>query len=365
MSKRLMLFAGNSHLGFARQIAKHLGLPLYEPDYCDENGNQVLWFSNENCFVDIKTKVTDCHCFVIQTQAPGRALVGKDDQGNDLFGQDLRVSDMITELLMMIRALKAAGAKVTAVMPYMPYIRSDKKDHPRSCVAARLFADQLIRAGADGILLMDPHFDQIHGFFDETKMKVSVLKARPVIAKYFLINKKLSEYAIAAPDASEAKRSSSLAGLLNLEMGFVYKKRIGDAEKVVPVALIGKDAIEGKKTIMPDDEIASGGTIVEGANFAVKNGAKSVLPALAHPVLTSMDALQALQDNDAIEEVIVTDTIPVPQEKRDILRKLRVLTVAPNFAEAIRTIYHGDSLHLYKRSLYDGFDELLEKNKRL
>ena len=331
MDEGFKLFAGNSHLGFARQIAKHLDVPLYEPDFADETGRQLLWFSNQNCFADIKVKVRNCHCFVIQTQAPGRALIGKDDNDNDLFGDYLRVSDMITELLVLIRALKGAGAKVTVVMPYMPYIRSDKKDHPRACVTARLFADQLTNAGADGILIMDPHFDQIHGFFDETRTRVSVLKAKPIFARYFLANRVMSEYAIAAPDASESKRSSSLAGLLGLDMAFVDKRRIGDEEKVKPVAMIGRGKIQGKKTIMPDDEIASGGTIIEGANFTVESGASSVLPTLTHGVLTSMDALHDLQANDCIEEVIVTDTIPVPDEKKAILKKLRVISVADHF----------------------------------
>lgn len=359
MPKGLKLFAGNSHLQFAREVARHLDVRLYEPDLADKKGRQITWFSNGNCLVDIKENVRDFHCFIIQTQASGRALIGKDEQGNDLWGCDLRLSDMIMELFLMIHALKTSGAtSVTVVMPYMPYIRSDKKDHARVCIGARLMADLLTESGADRILLMDPHFAQINGFFDEKIVKVEVLKGKPIIARHFLEKHDLEDYAIIAPDVGDSKPCGALATNLGLPMAIIDKRRYGDDEKAKPEALIGIDRVKGKVGIMPDDEVASGGTMIEGAEFVVGKGVKSLILAPTHAVFSSMKGLVAMEANAAIQEVIVTDTIPIDPEKRAALKKLKVIPVTRNFADAIRILFYGESLDKYKAGLYEGLSEM-------
>ena len=359
METDMMLFAGNSHLQFARDVARHLGLPLYEPCLADAHGPQIKWFSNGNCLVDVKVHVRNKDCFVIQTQSREHALVGKDASGADKFGIELSVSDMIMELIMLVDALKSSrAARITVVMPYMPYIRSDKLDHPRVSIGARVMATLLQAAGADGMLIMDPHFAQIHGFFPNT-FKVDVLKAKPIFARYFLGDPELSDYALVAPDVNESKHSGPMASLLGLLMAIIDKRREDDSEKAIPVALIGAENVRGKKAIMFDDELASGGTVIEGAEFVAGYGVKGVIPAPTHPILSSMDGVRRLAESPQIVKLVTTDTVPINAEKRRLLgQKLHVISVAPNFAEAIRIIHADEDLEVYKKSLYDGLKEL-------
>ena len=359
METDMMLFAGNSHLQFARDVARHLGLPLYEPCLADSHGPQIKWFSNGNCLVDVKVHVRNKHCFVIQTQARERALVGKDASGADKFGIELSVSDMILELIMLIDALKSSrAARITVVMPYMPYIRSDKLDHPRVSIGARVMATMLQAAGADSMLLMDPHFAQIHGFFPNT-FKVDVLKAKPILARCFLADPHLADYVIVAPDVNESKHSGPMASLLGLLMAIIDKRREDDSEKAIPVALIGEENVQGKTALMFDDEAASGGTIIEGAEFLKRYGVRGVVPVPTHPILSSMDGVRNLAESEQIVKIVTTDTVPISQEKRRILgNKLHVISVASNFAEAIRIIHADEDLEAYKKSLYDGLKEL-------
>jgi len=364
MSKGLMLFAGNSHLEFAREVARHLDTRLHEPDLAIGRGQQIKWFSNQNCMVDIKVNVRGRHCFVIQTQAPGRALIGKDDNGVEKFGEDLRVSDMIMELLLLVDGLKSAGAaKVTVVMPYMPYIRSDKKDHSRVCIGARLLLDLIREAGTDGILLMDPHFEQIHGFCRQRDMTLDVLEAKAIFARYFLENLDLENYAVIAPDVSESKHSGPIATLLGLPIAIIDKRRVDDNEKTKQVHLIGKEDVRGRDGIMMDDEVASGGTVNSGAEYSVQEGVKSVLPAPTHPVFSSMEGLHKLQDDPNISQIVCADTIPISAEKRRILTKLHVLPVSKYFADAIAILHDDGDLEEYRDGLHAGLKELRSKLK--
>jgi len=148
MSQDFLLFSGNSHLEFARGLARQLGVPLHEPDESDRRGPTIKWFTNGNVLVDIKCNVRGKRVFVVQTQAPGYALIGKTPEGQDIYGPALSVSDMLIELYWMVHTLTCAGAKVTVVVPYMPYIRSDKQDHPRASIGARIVADLLTGVGA-------------------------------------------------------------------------------------------------------------------------------------------------------------------------------------------------------------------------
>jgi len=358
MAGKLRLFAGNSHLTFARQLARTLKVPLHEPDESDKKGPEIKWFTNGNCQVDIKLNVRGSHCFVVQTQAFGRALIGKDPQGRDLFGVNLSVSDMIMETFLLVDALKTAGAKVTVVMPYMPYIRSDKKDHARNSIGAKLFADLLAEAGADGVLLMEPHFDQIHGFFKRGVVKVDALNMKPIFAMDILRRSGLNAIMV-APDIGEAKHLGPFADNLGLDVAIINKSRPRDNETVVVQQMIGD--VSGRETQMIDDETMSCSTLIMAADFCQKEGALSMSAAIAHPVLSVPEGIQKVQAHSLIRELVVSDTIPIPVE--NMIPKIRVVSVVPHFAEAIRILAsdgEDNSLDAYKQQLYAEMNVLRE-----
>lgn len=356
-----MIFSGNSHLEFARGIAKTLGVPLHEPDEQDKNGRMITWFSNGNVLVDIKCNVRGKQVFVIQTQANGKALIGKDEQGRDLFGQNLSVSDMIIELYWMIHALTCAGAKVTAVIPYMPYIRSDKLDHPRASIGARIFADLLTSVGASGLLIMEPHFQQVHGFFDRLKLKVDTLDMNPIFGYEIIATSDSSKTIFVAPDIGEAKHLGSLVSMLKSDIAIINKERTDDSEQAHAKDMVGD--VFARDCWVVDDETMSCGTLIEAADFCQKMGAHSLRAAIAHPVLTSTEGLRKVQEHPLIKELLVTDTIPLPVEKR--IAKLRIRSVVPEFSDAIRILASGsnedNSIEAYKESLTRPIFELLEK----
>ncbi len=349
MSKPYMLFAGNSHLSFARQLAMQLGVELHEPDESDGKGPQIKWFTNGNVHVDIKCNVRGRHCFVVQTQSPGRALIGKDDSGADIFGPELSVSDMVLELFWLVDALKTSGARVTVIMPYMPYIRSDKKDHARNSIGAKLFADLIASCGADGVLLMEPHFQQIHGFFPRGRVKVDTLNMKPIFATE-IIRQGLG-VTLVAPDIGEAKHLGPFADMLGVPVAIINKGRARDDETAKAQHLVGE--VEGRDLWVIDDETMSCGTLIEAANFCQTRGAQSMKAAIAHPVLSVPGGIQLVQEHPLISELVVTDTIPVPEVNR--IPKMRIVSVVPYFADAIRILSSredGNSLDAFKQGLY-------------
>ncbi|MFA6536996.1 MAG: ribose-phosphate pyrophosphokinase [Patescibacteria group bacterium] len=352
--KGMKLFAGNSHLDFARKVAAHLNLPLSEPCKKDSKGKQITWLSNQNVLVDIKENVRDYHCFVIQTQSQSRSLIAKCKNGQDVFGQELGVNDQLMELFFLINALVTSGAKVTAVLPYMPYIRSDKKDHPRVCIGAKLIAEILTLAGASGVLLMDPHFAQIHGYFDEKQTKVDVLKSKPIMGRYLKENYDLGngQFVVVAPDANEAKHAGPMATNLKLKMAIIDKRRYSDNEEAKPENLMGEEYVRGRRAIIFDDEIGTGGTLIESAEFLIEKGAVSVIEVPTHGVFSSMQKLIKMQESPIIEKIIVANTVPVDKDKLLACPKIVVVDVSAYFAKAIDIIYKGKSLDAFKRSLY-------------
>jgi ribose-phosphate pyrophosphokinase len=308
MEGRLKIFAGQSHQTLAEEICYFLDVPLGK--------SRLVKFSNENLMVQIEENVRNCDVFVIQTSAPP-------------------VNEGIMELLITIDALKnASAARVTAVLPYFPYARSDKKDKPRISITARLIADLLQTAGADRVLTMDLHSPQIQGFF---RIPVDQLKAVRLICNHYKKRGDLSNYVLVAGDAGEAKELGAYANRLNLPMAIVDKRRYGDDEKPKAVNVIGD--VEGKHCLIVDDEVASGGTLIEAANFLVKRGAIAIEATCVHPVLSG-SAVAKITDSP-IDKLVVTDSIPTNQKKFD---KLTVLPVAPLFAKAIRRIHDGDSV---------------------
>ncbi|HAN29987.1 MAG TPA: ribose-phosphate pyrophosphokinase, partial [Myxococcales bacterium] len=218
---------------------------------------------------------------------------------------------------------------------YFPYARSDKKDRPRISIAARLTADLLQTAGADRVLCMDLHSPQIQGFFH---VPVDQLEAAPLIAEY-IRGYDLNNTVMVAGDAGHAKELAGLNKRLGLPMAVVDKRRYADDDRAVATSLIGQ--VEGMHAIIADDEIATGGTVVEAARFLLEKGALSVSVVATHGVLSG-PAIERINEGP-FRNVVVTDTMPV-KDKKLRCDKLKVLSVAPLFAKAIRRIHDGDSV---------------------
>jgi ribose-phosphate pyrophosphokinase len=220
-------------------------------------------------------------------------------------------------------------------MPFFAYGRSDKKDQPRVPITARLIANMIETAGADRILTIDLHAGQIQGFFN---IPVDELTALYLISRHFA-STDVSNTTIVATDVGGAKRARDLARQLGTPLAVVDKERMGNEERISSMALIGD--VESRDVIIPDDEILTGGTIIAAARIARENGARRVTAACVHPILAD-HAVEKICDDGLIEELVVTDTIPLPpQKQRD---KITVLTVAPLIGEAITRIHTGQSV---------------------
>lgn len=304
----LKVFTGRAHADFARDICRHLGVLLGEAE--------IFKFSNDNTFIKINESVRDDDIFVVQTScAP--------------------VNDGFMELMIMIDALnRASVGRITAVLPYFPYSRSDKKDQPRIPITARLIADMLEGVGVDRVLTMDLHAAQIQGFF---KIPVDHLTAIPILAEYFR-KKGWDDLVVVAPDAGGAKRARSFADWLKAPMAIVDKRRIGNDEEAVVDHLIGE--VGGKRAILVDDEVSSGRSLAEGCRTLLRKGAKEVYAAVTHPVLSGNAAVALTEAG--LKELVVTDSIPIPLGKRHPI--ITVLSVAPLFAAAISRIHSGGSV---------------------
>ncbi len=309
MSGDIKVIGGSAHPQLAADICKHLGIEV-----CP---SEVVRFSNENLMVQIEENVRGADVFVIQPScAP--------------------VSDGLVELLITIDALKHASAdRITAVLPYFPYARSDKKDRPRISITARLIADLLETAGAHRVLTMDLHSPQVQGFF---RIPADQLLAAPILCDYLRDHRDLTDYVLVAGDVGESKEVGNYANRLNLPIAIVDKRRYGDDEKAQATNLIGD--VEGKTALIIDDEIASGGTMMEATRFVLDRGATSVEAACVHPVLSGK-AVERIEASP-LTSLVVTDTIPIPPEKRS--HKIEVRSVAPLFANAIRAIHDGSSV---------------------
>jgi ribose-phosphate pyrophosphokinase len=304
----LKVFAGSSHPGLAREICDELGIGLGRA--------HTTRFSNENLKVKIDENVREQDVFVVQTACPP-------------------LHENIVETLILLDALKHASAKrVTAVLPYFPYARSDKKDEPRISITARLMADLLATAGADRVLTVDLHSPQIQGFFS---MPADQLSGVPVLCER-LKNSDLSNTVVVAADVGEAKDAGRFAKRLDLPLAFIDKRRAGDDEKARPAHVIGD--IVGKDCLLVDDEIATGGTLFGATEFLLDRGARSVSAAVVHPVMSGRAAERLATSR--ISRLLVTNTIPIVGDK--ISPKLEVLSMAPLLATAIMHIHDGSSV---------------------
>ena len=309
MYRDIKIFSGSAHPELAKAICSHIGLPL--------GRSSVIRFSNENMLVQIEENVREADVFVVQPScAP--------------------VSDGIIELLITIDALKHASAqRITAVIPYFPYARSDKKDRPRISITARLMADLLQTAGANRVLTMDLHSPQVQGFF---RIPVDQLLAAPIICDYLAANKDLRDYVLVAGDIGEAKGVEAYAHRLHLPVAIVDKRRYGDDESPRAVHLMGE--VEGKTALIVDDEIASAGTVIEAARFLAEKKAVAIEAAAVHGILSGRAIERLVQSS--IRSIFVTDSVPIAPAKR--IDKLTVLSVAPLFAAGIKAIHDGDSV---------------------
>jgi ribose-phosphate pyrophosphokinase len=305
----LKIFAGGSHPALAKEICDCLGIPV--------GLSHTTRFSNENLKVKIEENVREEDVFVVQTAAPP-------------------LSEGIVELLLYLDALRHASARrVTAILPYYPYARSDKKDEPRISITARLMADLIDTAGADRVLTLDLHSPQIQGFF---RKPADHLTAVPVLCEYLRKMEDLSNAVVVAADVGEAKDAGRFAKRLELPIAFVDKRRSGDDEQARATAVVGD--VAGKTCILVDDEIATGGTIFEATDFLLAQGAKRVIAAAVHPVLSGR-APQRLEAS-ALEKLIVTNSIPIPVERQS--DKIVTLSIAPLLATAVTRIHDGRSV---------------------
>ena len=305
----LKVFTGNSHPDLAKQVTEYLGTPLGRAE--------VFQFSNENIFVRILENVRERDTFVIQPLSSP-------------------VSNNILELLIMIDALKRASAKrITAVIPYYGYGRTDKKDQPRVPITARLLADLLTAAGANRLLTVDLHAAQIQGFFN---IPVDELTALKLLANYFK-NKRLdSNLVVVATDIGIAKRARDLAAMLQAPLALMEKRRMGNADQTETLNVIGD--VEGKVALTVDDEIDTAGSLANTVDALLERGATEVFACATHPVFSG-PAIKTIAAS-AIKEVVVIDTIPVSPEKK--LDKITVLPIASLLGEAIHRIHTGLSI---------------------
>ncbi|MCX6020387.1 MAG: ribose-phosphate pyrophosphokinase [Chloroflexi bacterium] len=306
--RELSVFTGNTHPQLAQSVCDYLGIPL--------GAAEVFQFSNENIFVKILENVRHHDVFIIQpTCAP--------------------VNRGIMELLIMIDAVKRASAgRITAVIPYYGYGRSDKKDQPRVPISAKLIADLLTVAGTDRVLTVDLHAQQIQGFFN---IPVDELTALTHLSRYFR-DKKLDNLVVVAPDVGKAKDARNIAARLGCPVAIVEKRRVGNLDKAEAVTIIGD--VAGKRALLFDDEIDTAGTITEAVQILQNHGVTEVYAACTHPIFSG-PAIKRLAASP-VREIIVTDTVPLPPDK--MLPKITVLSIAPLLGEAIRRIHTGQSV---------------------
>jgi ribose-phosphate pyrophosphokinase len=245
------------------------------------------------------------------------------------------VSDRLMELFVMIDAAKRASAgRITAVVPYYAYGRSDKKDQPRIPITARLVANFMETAGADRLLTVDLHAGQIQGFFN---IPVDELTALYILSRYFK-EKSIPDLTVVATDVGDAKRARNVADLLDVPLAIVEKRRIGNEQRAEAVNIIGE--VKGKNALIVDDEVDTGSTLVATMELLKRQGTIDIFACCTHPVLSG-PAVERIERSPA-SELVVTDTIPLPIEKR--LPKITVLSLAPLLGEAIQRIHTGQSV---------------------
>ncbi len=308
LSEELCVFTGNAHPELAQNVCSYLDMPLSQAE--------VFKFPNDNTFVRILENIRERDVFVVQPMC-------------------FPVNDNLMELLIMIDAAKRASAgRVTAVVPYYGYARTDKKDQPRVPITARLVADLLTAAGADRLLTMDLHAGQIQGFFN---IPVDELTALPILVRY-LKDKALEDLVVVAVDIGISKRARDVAERLNVPLAIVEKRRDGNSSSAQSINIIGD--VEGKTVLTFDDEIDTGGSMLAAVDALRARGAKAAYACVTHAILSGPASERVVQS--PLKELVVTDSVPLDGKALD--GKITVLPVAPLLGEAINRIHKGLSV---------------------
>lgn len=302
MANDLKVFSGNANVHLAAAMAKALHRPLGQID--------VGRFPEGEISVRVKENVRGADVFVVQPSCPP-------------------VNDNLMELLIMIDAFRRASAKrITAVLPFFGYARQDRKDRPRVPITAKLVANLITISGADRVLTMDLHADQIQGFFD---IPVDNLQAAPVLIDHFR-RKQIHKLVVVSPDVGGIKLARRFAEKLKTPLAIVDKRRIGPT---VAQAMNVIGEIDGHNVLIVDDMIATGKSLVEAVEILKRKGARDMYACASHPIFSG-PALELIR-NSPLKEVVVTNSIPV--QNLELNHKVKVLSIAPLFAEAIRRIH--------------------------
>ena len=300
--ENIKIFACKSAENFTKEICDYLNLPVGQMD--------ILKFKNDNTFVQIKETVREQDVYIVQTTTPP-------------------VNERVMELLIAIDAFKRASAKnINVVLPYYIYSRSDKKDQPRIPVTAKLMQQLLEAAGATRVITCDLHNPAIQAYFN---INCDRLSAQNILQKYFK-EKNLQDMVIVATDAGSSKKAYKYSEYFGCPIALIDKRRAGNDDRAIATTVIGD--VENKEAIIFDDEVDTAGSLIETAKILERFHAKEIYAGCTHGVL-SADAVQRIEASP-IKELVITNTVPLPEEKQS--DKIKVLTIAPLFAEAIRRL---------------------------
>ncbi len=309
----IKLYAGTGSPDLAQKVAEYIGEPL-----C---GRDIIQFPNENLFIKLHSSVRGQDVYIIQTtSAP--------------------VHRNIMELLIIVQTLKLdSAARITVVIPYLAYGRSDKKDQPRVPITARLVADMIEVAGAERYMLLDPHTGQVQGFFS---IPGDVLSAFYLISDHLKsLRPQMKDPVVVTVDLGFAKKGRNIAADIEAPIAFIEKRRVANDAKSQALTIIGD--VKGRDVVLVDDEIDTGGSIVQAVNLVKENGARDVYVVCVHPIFSSnaADRLAALP----VKQFITTDSVPIPPEKAALLKdRLTILSVAPLLGEVILRAHQGRSV---------------------
>ncbi len=313
MFSRMKIFSGNSNIELAKEVANFAGIPLGDAD--------VFKFSNDDSFVKINENVRGADIFIIQSTC-------------------MPTNDNLMELLIMIDAFKRASAqRINCIIPYYGYARSDKKDQPRVPITAKLVADLLETAGADRVISVDLHAEQIQGFFN---IPVDHLISTPIFARHIKSNIDNDDVVVVSPDSGGANRARELAKRLRTGLAIGDKRRVDNNDNAEILNIIGE--VEGKVAILFDDIIDTGGSLTKIAQGLKDHGAKKVYAACVHGVLSG-NAVEKI-DNSPIEKLFITNTVPLGEKKSD---KIVQLSIAELLAIAVKKIHIEESISILFR----------------
>ncbi|MBT3236819.1 MAG: ribose-phosphate pyrophosphokinase [Bdellovibrionales bacterium] len=309
--RKIALVSGTSNHQLSKKIAHHLDIPLVNPN--------IVTFANGEIYCEIEKNVRGANVFVLQTVCPP-------------------ANDNLMELLIMIDALKRASASsITTVMPHYGYSRQDRKVGPRTPITAKLVADLLTVAGATRVMTMDLHAGQISGFFD---IPFDNIYASPVFLDYIAENDVLGDKTVCvSPDSGGVERVRFYAKKLRCDLAMIDKRRIG--KNVAKVMNIVGD-VNGFECLIIDDMIDTAGTLIESAKALKKEGATKVIAFATHPVFSD-PAIERIAGSDMLDQVIVTDTIPLTPEAKKV-KKIKVLSTAEILSKAIHRTFNNDSV---------------------